>query len=113
MGTRILALGFVVMAAQAETASSLWLRGYAVLAEPQQVELRERDVRFGPAWSLDRGAGVAQGDAAADVVAETLSEELESRFGLRAAAGGGTTVRLEIRAGSVMPGQALDQDKRA
>lgn len=97
------------MAAHAETVSSLWSRGYAVLPEPQQVELREGDVRFGPAWSLNRGAGVAQGDGAA----ATLSEELQSRFGLRAAAGGGTAVRLEIRAGSVVPGQALDPDKPA
>ena len=96
------------MAAHAETVSSLWLRGYAVLPEPQQVELREGDVRFGPAWSLDRGAGVAPGDAAA----EALSDELRSRFGLPAAAGSGTAVRLEIRAGSVVPGQALDPDKQ-
>ena len=105
----ILTLGFVAMAAHAETASPLWLRGYAVLPEPQQVELREGDVRFGPAWSIDRGAGVAPGD----VAAETLSEELQSRFGLRAAGGGGTAVRLEIRAGSVSPGQSLDTDKQA
>src|SRR4051794_15366299 len=106
----ILALGFAVIAGYAETASSIWLRGYAVLPEPQQVELREGDVRFGPAWSLDRGAGVAQGD----VAAETLSDELQSRFGLRVAAGGGATVvRLEIRSGSVMPGQSLDPEKPA
>jgi hexosaminidase len=97
------------MAAHAETVSSLWLRGYAVLPEPQQVELREGDVTFGPAWSLDRGAGVAQGN----VAAETLSDELQSRFGLRAAAAGGTAVRLEIRAGRVLPRQALDPDKQA
>lgn len=110
MRTRILALGFAVIAVHAETASSLWLRGYAVLPEPQQVELREGDLRFGPAWSLDRRAGVAQ----SDVAAETLSDELQSRFGLRAAAGGSTTVvRLEIRSGSVMPGQALDPEKQA
>ena len=102
-------LGLVVMAAHAETASSLWLRGYAVLPEPQQVELREGDVRFGPGWSIDRGAGVAPGE----VAAETLSEELQSRFGLPAAAGGGTAVRLEVRAGSVSPGQSLDTDKQA
>jgi hypothetical protein len=109
MRTRILALGFVAMAARAETVSSLWSRGYAVLPEPQQVELRHGDVRFGPSWSLDRGAGVGTGD----VAVETLSEELQSRFGSRAAAGGGTPVRLEIRAGSVTPGQALDKDKQA
>jgi len=53
------------MAAHAEPVSSLWSRGYAVLPEPERVELREGDVRFGPAWSLNRGAGVAQGDVSA------------------------------------------------
>jgi hexosaminidase len=97
------------MAAHAETVSSLWSRGYAVLPEPQQVELGEGDVQFGPAWSLTRGAGVALGD----VAAEALSDELQSRFSLRSAAGGGTAVRLEIRAGSVAAGRALDPDKQA
>ena len=109
MRTRILALGLAAVAAHAETVSSLWLRGYAVLPEPQVVELRAGDVRFGPAWSLDRGAGVAAGD----VAVKTLSDDLQSRFGLHAAAGPGTTVRLEIRDGSVIPGQALDPDKQA
>jgi hexosaminidase len=109
MRKRILALGFFAMAAQAETVSSLWSRGYAVLPEPQQVELRDGDIRFGPAWSVDRGPGVAQGD----VAAETLVDELQSRFGLRAATGGGVVVRLEMRAGSVAPGQSLDPDKKA
>jgi hexosaminidase len=97
------------MAAHAETVSSLWSRGYAVLPEPQQVELRVGDVQFGPAWSLNRGAGVALGD----VAAEALSDELQSRFGLRSAAGDGTAVRLEIRAGSVAAGRTLDPDKQA
>ena len=97
------------MAANAETASILWSRGYAVLPEPQQVELRGDDVRFGPAWSLERGAGIAEND----VAVETLSGVLQARFGLHAAAGTGTTVRLELRAGSVTPGQALDPAKQA
>lgn len=105
---RILALSFVAMAVHAETVSSLWSRGYAVLPEPQQVELRAGDIRFGPTFSVDRGAGVAQTDTAS----QTLSEELESRFGLHAGKGG-TIVRLQMRAGSVTPGQALDQDKEA
>lgn len=42
------------MAAYADTVSSLWLQGYAVLPEPQQVELRGGNARFGPSWSLDR-----------------------------------------------------------
>ena len=106
---KLFLFGLCVVAARAETVTSLWSRGYAVLPEPQQVELRAGDVRFGPNWSLDRGPGVTQGD----VAAETLLDELQSRFGLRAATGGGTVVRLEMRAGSVQPGKALDPDKQA
>ncbi len=80
-----------------------------MIPEPQQVELRGDDLRFGPAWSVDRGPGVEQSDGAA----ETLIDELKTRFGLPAAAGGGMLVHLEIRAGSVVPGQALDTDKQA
>ncbi len=99
----------MAIAAHAETVSSLWSRGYAVLPEPQQVELNGGDVRFGPTWSIDRGAGVAPND----VAPETLTEELQSRYGLRAPAGSGTTVRLTMQAGSVTPGNALDKDKQA
>jgi hexosaminidase len=109
MRTCFLTLAVLAIAAHAETVSSLWSRGYAVLPEPQQVELKNGDVRFGPAWSLDRGAGVAQGD----VAVETLTEELRMRYGLRAPAAGGTTVRLITQAGSVTPGNALDKDKQA
>jgi len=107
--TRILALGILTITAHAETVSSLWLRGYGVLPEPQQVELRDGDVRFGPTWSLALGDGVPR----EDVSVEALSEDLQSRFGLRAGGSGGTAVRLELRAGSVVPGQALDPDKQA
>src|SRR5271155_2428996 len=106
---KLFLFGLCVVAAHTETVTSLWSRGYAVLPEPQQVELRAGDVRFGPNWSLDRGPGVTQGDAAD----ETLLDELQSRFGLHPAAGGGTVVRLEMRPGSVQPGKALDPDKQA
>jgi hexosaminidase len=109
MRTCFLTLGVIVAAAHAETVSSLWSRGYAVLPEPQQVELNGGDVRFGPAWSMDRGAGVAAGD----VAVETLAEELQTRYGLGAPAASGTTVHLTRRAGSVTPGTALDKDKQA
>src|SRR5215472_12519347 len=82
MRIRILAPVFLTIAAQAETVSSLWSRGYAAIPQPQQVELRAGDLRVGPAWSVDRGPGVAPGD----VAAQTLAEEIESRFGVRAAA---------------------------
>ncbi len=66
-------------------------------------------MRFGPGWSLDRGAGVSDND----IAVQTLKEDLASRFGLRPAAGSGTVVRLEIKAGSVEPGKATDPDKQA
>src|SRR5579862_6377708 len=49
------ALFFAVLLVQvmhAETLSRLAARGYAVIPEPQQVDLTESDVRFGPEWSL-------------------------------------------------------------
>src|SRR5258707_9797846 len=106
----ILSLGVVVaVAGHAETVSTLWSRGYAVIPEPQQTELREGDMRFGPEWSLVRGAGVAE----TDVAAETLAQELPSRFALPAKSAGGTAVRLQMQAGSVTPGKSTDPDKQA
>lgn len=110
MEIRIVALAVLLAAAvDAETISKLWERGYAVLPDPQQVELTEGDLRFGPDWNLQRGAGVAAGD----IALQTLREELRSRFELASEGGAGTAVKLEIRAGSVTPGQAADPDKAA
>jgi len=95
------------MTARADTVSSLWSRGYAVLPEPQAAELREGDLRFGPDWSIERGPGVAPDDGAV----AALADELQSRFGLAPAGSTGTRIQLEIRAGSVTPGAALDPDK--
>ena len=97
------------MAVRGETVSKLWSRGYAVIPDPQQVELLDGDRQFGPDWVLQRGTGVAEGD----VAVEALAQELESRFGLRPAAGGPTVVRLEVKAGSVIPGETADPDKQA
>jgi len=60
---------------------------------------------------LRRGASVAEGD----VAVEALAQDLESRFGLRsgATAGAATVVRLEMKAGSVIPGETADSDKQA
>jgi hexosaminidase len=110
MGIRILLLaGLVAAAGQAETVTKLWSRGYAVIPDPQQAELAAGDLKFGPEWTLERGAGVAE----SDVAVETLREELQSRFGLSAGGHAGTTVRLEVRPGSVTPGKATDPDRSA
>ncbi len=109
MRTRILTLAIALMAARADTVTTLWSRGYAVLPDPQRVELQEGDVRVGPEWSIARGPGVTEDNGAGAV----LAEELQSRFGLRLAASGDRQIRLEIKPGSVTPGASLDPDKES
>ena len=97
-------------AVQAQTLSKLSARGYAVIPEPQQVELDEAsgDLRFGPEWSLN-AADVPSGDA----TVESLKDMLSERYGLGAPASSGTVVQLKIRAGSVAPGKSTGSDKQA
>jgi hexosaminidase len=110
MEIRILSLAVLLAAAgHAETVSKLWLRGYAVIPDPQEVELGTDDLTFGQQWSIDRGAGVGEGD----IAVETLRDELRTRFGLSASGSAGITVHLEIQPGSVTPGKAADPDKAA
>ena len=98
-------------AVQAETVSKLWSRGYTVIPEPQQVELQDSDLRFGPQWAMQLGVGVSRTDVAVD----SLRELLESRFGLEQArtATAAATVQLRLAAGSVTPGGSTDPDKQA
>jgi hexosaminidase len=91
----------------AETVTKLWSRGYAVIPEPQQVEIMGDDVAFGPEWTLRRGRGV-RGD---DVAIEALDGELSTRFGLRRNESAKTVVTLQMNAGAVVPGKATDDDK--
>jgi hexosaminidase len=110
MRIRILTLAIALaVAGRSETVSKLWSRGYAVIPDPQQVELSSADQPFGPEWMVQRGAGVAE----EDVAVEALTQELESRFGLRKTANTSTVVRLEMKAGSVIPGDTADPDKPA
>ena len=96
----------LVAAGLASAASPLALRGYAVLPEPQQVNLKENDHRFPPAWRLE-----AAGLAADDVAVRTLREELASRYHVGApGAAAGFTVSLKIAAGAVKPGKVTDAD---
>lgn len=112
MPIRILAMVILLSAAvQAETVSKLWTRGYTVIPEPQEVEIKDSDLRFGPQWVVQLGPGVA----AADVAVESLQESLEARYGLarNATAGAASTVQLRVAAGSVTPGQSTDPDKQS
>ncbi|HLJ16827.1 MAG TPA: beta-N-acetylhexosaminidase [Bryobacteraceae bacterium] len=95
----------------AATVSTLLARGYTVIPEPQKVELRAGDFRFGPDWKLELGAGVEKNSAAA----EALKADLESRFhlSLSGAGHGSGILRLDIASGSVTPGSAQDRNRQA
>ena len=103
-------MGLVLLGAAmaAETLSPLGVRGYGVVPEPQRVELTGSDARFGPEWSIEFGGAVPRNGFAA----QTLAEEMRSRFGLGPAgsAPNATRVRLSIETGSVKPGKTADRD---
>ena len=90
--------------------SALYLRGYTVIPEPQQVDLRGGDFEFGAGWRIALGANVA----AADVAVESLKEQLAERHRLGVdTPGAGKIIQLEIQPGSVEISKAADPDKPA
>ncbi len=92
--------------AQGQTVSPLFARGYTVIPEPQQVTLGTDNFTLGAAWQLKLDSGVAKDD----VAAETLREDLASRFNVRLGTSGnsGGTVTLRIQPRSVEIGNSLD-----
>jgi hypothetical protein len=101
---------FEYKAAGAATVSALFARGYTVIPDPQNVELKGRDFEFGSGWGVALGQGVKAGD----VTVESLTEGLENRFGVLLEAGGrGKTIELSIHPGSVEIGEATDGNKAA
>src|SRR5258708_24609149 len=112
MRIRILTLAVTLaVTGRGETVSKLWSRGYAVMPDPQQVELLDGDRRFSPDWMLKRGARGA-GD---DVAIETLTHEPESRYGLRTAdtSNSPTVGPPGMKAASESPGATAEPDKHA
>ena len=89
--------------------SQLMSRGYTVLPQPQNVELRAADFPFGPGWRLEAGAGVNPND----IAVQALKEDLQSRFRIALGAQGSKTLRLSISPDAVAVGSALDPDKHA
>jgi hexosaminidase len=94
------ALFLLPVIAHAETTSKLAARGYAIVPQPQQVDLIDTDTRFGPDWYVS-------GDTA-----QLLREEMQSRFALPPT-GRGFGIQLRLKPGSVIPGQSTDPDKEA
>lgn len=99
----------LVLALKVEAAPSpLFARGYAVLPAPQRLSLSGTDLEFGPSWQLETTGPI---DPQTQSV---LSGELMERHKLGSATSNGKTrVRLELRANSVDPGEALDRDRNA
>lgn len=104
----IFLLNFAVSAA---AVSPLFERGYTVLPQPQVVQLRAGDIRFGPDWRLELGPGVQR----SNVAVESLTEDLQSRFGVQLAGGRNVNklLRLAITPSSVSIGSAIDRDQKA
>ncbi|WP_321475572.1 glycoside hydrolase family 20 zincin-like fold domain-containing protein [uncultured Paludibaculum sp.] len=92
----------------AQSLSALAERGYHVLPLPQQIQLEPSDLRFGPTFSIQNNAGSSASEAVA-----SLQEHMAERFGLKPALTGGTPLRFELRAGSVVPGPTEDSNTAA
>ena len=94
--------------------TALFARGYTVIPEPQQVELKGGDFEFGSGWRLNLGPGVR----ADDVGVESLQEGLASRDGVtletaKASHPRGGAITLTIQPGSVEIGHATDNNQAA
>jgi len=92
--------------------SVLSSRGYTVLPEPQQVELKGGDFEFGPKCRLQLDRGVK----ASDTAVESLKEGLLGRWGVQLEDQRGTPsckISLVVQSGSVAIGAATDKDRMA
>jgi hexosaminidase len=108
--TPVLLLGTLLSAAGgAPTPATLASRGYAVLPAPREVALEEGDLRLSSAWSLALGPGISSNDAAVEALDEGLREYAGLRRGTPQEPG--TAVRLEMREGSVAPGESVDRNR--
>jgi hexosaminidase len=95
----------------AQTVSPLFARGYTVIPEPQKVSLGASDLTFDQSWQLKLDKGVAKDDVAADTLREDLASRFNVRLGSEGAAGG--TVTLLIQPNSVSIGTALGSNKQS
>lgn len=97
--------------ARPELVSSLYLRGYEVIPEPQQVRLERDDFEISADWRIERGPGVEASPAAVEALQEGFQER--HGFKLREGSGRGPAIRLEIKPGSASVGEAQDRDRDA
>ncbi len=105
-------MAFTITNGYCAAVSALSSQGYAILPEPQQVELKGGDFEFGSGWRLKIGSGIATGD----VSVKSLREGLSSRYGVRLGSAGANhsgVISLAIQRGSVAIGEAADRNKAA
>jgi hexosaminidase len=96
--------------ASAASVSPLFARGYAVIPEPQKVELKSTDFQLDNQWGLRPGDGVN----ANDVATEALQLQLEQRYHLNLATGGQVSIiQLAVRPNSVEIGKTTDANRPA
>src|SRR5712691_11370135 len=108
----ILAWCLAGLRARPSTASTLLSRGYAVIPQPQMVQLKGKDFALSPGWRLE----LARGGSQDDIAVEGLKEGLASRFHLFLGSGAGRghqggVIRIETSPGSVKIGDATDRNK--
>jgi hypothetical protein len=90
-------------------ASPLYVRGYTLIPEPQQITVKAGDFEFDSGWQLQRGQGVAENDAAV----QSLREQMAGRHEIVLSSGGHGVLELIIRPGSASPAHATDRDTAA
>jgi hexosaminidase len=96
--------------ASASPVSPLFVRGYAVMPEPQKVELKSGDFQLDNQWAIRLGDGVN----ANDVATETLKLQLQQRYHVNLAQRGqGGVIELAVRRDSVEIGQTSDPNRAA
>ncbi len=71
----VLAWYLAGLRARPSTASTLLSRGYAVIPQPQMVQLKGKDFALSPGWRLELARRVSQDDIA--VSREQVSDEEE------------------------------------
>ncbi len=107
---KILSLLLLAATADGAAASTLYVRGYTLVPEPQKAALKGTDFQFDNTWRL----GLGQGVKANDIAPEILREQLNERYGASVTLGGGDKViELVMRPDSVQIGEATDPDKAA
>jgi hexosaminidase len=103
----------LISRARAEILSPLAARGYTVLPVPQQVTLGPKDFMVTNAWQLVIDRAIKP----EEVAVESLKQQWEQRFGWTLAGGkavnadGSGTIRLMVRPGSVVIGEATDRNR--